>query len=357
MLTKFRSRITYANVTATRLMSVKPRQRPPYPKTPRLASAAVGATLLLVPSSSLAATTIGSDLSTPPDSGFFCIFPCSNGLTLSQDQLPGSTVRAPEAGVVVRWRVRGGSGELGFRVLDEGANDDVATGAGTDTETLPGAPPGDPAVRTFDARLPIGAGDRIGVDHADNASVGARSTTAGATVDQWNPRLPDGTTRTAEGPDTNAELLLNADIEPDQDRDGLGDETQDPYPHLAGDPQPGACANTHVGGTPGPDVLTGTPFGDVIRGQAGNDAISGLAGADCLFGEAGNDRLSGGSSRDRLSGGSGRDRLSGGSGNDRLSGGSGNDVLRPGPGRDRVSCGRGRDKVRGAGRRDRLSGC
>jgi Ca2+-binding RTX toxin-like protein len=232
-----------------------------------------------------------------------------------------------------------------------------------------------PAIATFDTRLPVRSGDNVGIDLLGSATVGARPN-GGAAEAVWVPPLADGQTRSPNFVNNDVENLFNADLEPDADRDGHGDETQD---RCSKDPSTqglcrGPCANDRRG-TPGPDILPGTTAGDRILGLSGNDIINGFAGDDCLQGDAGNDRLGGASGRDRLSGGFGRDRLSGGRGNDRLSGGPSADRMTGGPGRnrlsggagndvlnsknrrrERVSCGPGRDRIR-ADRTDRLSGC
>jgi hypothetical protein len=333
-------------------------------RTAALSVAAAVVALLAVPASGHGAITIGSDMGPPAGSGGCLSSPC----TWATDTVPGRTFRSPMDGVVVRWRVKGARGELRLRVLRPPKPDDgnTATGAGSSEIRTPSST----AEEAFDTRLPIQAGDRIALDQLEPSVLSSPSPAVGtrtdpsATRDRWVPPLADGETRTADVPDESNEVVYNADIEPDQDRDGLGDETQDPFPQLAGTPRPGRCANTILGGSDGRDAISGTPFGDTIRGQGGDDVLLGLAGADCLFGSSGddrvnggaaNDRLSGASGDDRLTGSSGRDNLSGGTGSDRLSGGSGNDVLSGGGGRDRISCGRGRDRVRGRG--DRLIGC
>jgi hypothetical protein len=53
--------------------------------------------------------------------------------------------------------------------------------------------------------------------------------TGTGTYDTWTPPLGNGETR-APANNSDTELLLNADIEPDADTDGFGDETQDQCP-------------------------------------------------------------------------------------------------------------------------------
>jgi hypothetical protein len=105
---------------------------------------------------------------------------------------------------------------------DSGARASVATGP---TET-----PATNAISTFDVRFPIQTGDALGIDCCDGSAYFFTPST-GVAPWLWNPRLVDG-----EEPrpgllfPSDYELLINADIEPDEDGDGFGDETQDQCP-------------------------------------------------------------------------------------------------------------------------------
>jgi Ca2+-binding RTX toxin-like protein len=340
----------------------------------RVALGVALSTALVVPSAASAAVTIGSDLANPGQpSG------CNEDCSVVQFALPGRATAAPSNGVVVRWRVRDSSGSMKLRVVRPAAGGQ-GTGAGTSATVT--VTPG--AVATFDTRLPITAGDNIGVELLGQAILGVRDV-GGAREAVWLPPLQDGQTRSPDEVNDNVENLYNADIEPDADGDGFGDETQDLCPKQAGTQGlcRGPCANAKLG-TSGRDTLVGTAAGDRIVGLGGNDVLSGLAGKDCLQGNAGNDTLTGGAGSDALGGGAGRDglnggpaadRLAGGAGADRLAGGAGADRLAGGPGRNTLSggpgndvlnaangrrelvrCGPGRDRVR-ADRADRLKGC
>ena len=90
------------------------------------------------------------------------------------------------------------------------------------------------ALQVFPTRLPIRTGDHIGLDQGNGSSLDAsiRRVVTGATYPNFNPRLPDsGAFTPFVGPSgVDAELVLNADIEADADKDGFGDETQDQCP-------------------------------------------------------------------------------------------------------------------------------
>jgi Ca2+-binding RTX toxin-like protein len=128
---------------------------------------------------------------------------------------------------------------------------------------------------------------------------------------------------------------IAAKVEPDSDRDGFGDETQDQCPTNATVqgpcPLPPAPPPTCRGkpatvvGTSGNDVRKGTSGKDVIVGLGGNDKLSGLAGNDLICGRAGKDTLNGGKGNDKLYGNAGKDTLNGGPGKDKLKGGRGRD--------------------------------
>ncbi len=111
------------------------------------------------------------------------------------------------------------------------------TGVATGTAVTP------PVNQTssFDTRLPIKAGQYFAVDQA-GTTIYFRNMSTGSSIQFWATPLAN------EGPAmsgvTNAsiEMLVNADIEPDADLDGYGDETQDLCPTDA--TTQGACPDT-----------------------------------------------------------------------------------------------------------------
>jgi Ca2+-binding RTX toxin-like protein len=145
---------------------------------------------------------------------------------------------------------------------------------------------------------------------------------------------PKGSTQTTTTTLFGTRILVAANVEPDSDRDGFGDETQDQCPTNASIqgpcPQPAApptCKGrpATIVGTSGNDVRKGTSGKDVIVGLGGNDRLSGLAGNDLICGRAGKDTLKGGKGNDKLYGKAGKDTLKGGPGKDKLEGGPGKD--------------------------------
>jgi hypothetical protein len=159
-----------------------------------------------------------------------------------------------------------------------------------------------------------------------------------------------------------SQMSISAVLEPDCDKDGLGDETQD-TDTASCRTAAGAAALTCRGaqatiiGTSGNDVRSGTPARDVMVGLAGNDTFSGLGGNDLICGAAGNDRLNGGKGKDTLSGQKGNDKLKGGPGADKVSGKKGKDTLKGAGGNDKLKGGGGRDTCIGGKANDSASKC
>ena len=306
-----------------------------------LAGIVVGAAL--VPASAGAVVTIGADLSaTPGPQGFNCAtfgsFPC----TVVNDEGRG----APFDGVVVRFRIRSLSAEpITFRLVSR-PNPDRAfyAGAGTGpTRFLAGTG----AVETFSAQLPVSKGDLVGVDDPAAPAVRAVSCSVPGRTIAFAPPLIDGGGASADAGSSSCRLLVNADIETDFDRDGLGDETQDPSVVVP------PCGYLQVG-TDRPDEIDGFAIGDRMLGLGGRDRLRGFAGRDCLSGGPAPDNLYGGAGPDRLGGGPGPDELSGGTGNDKLDGGAKHDVIRGGPGKDRLRAGGLTDSLIGGTGNDTL---
>jgi hypothetical protein len=172
--------------------------------------------------------------------------------------LPGVELTSPSDGVIVRWRVRRGEGpgvlgadKVSLRVLKSTATLNRYTAAGTSSahEVPNSTEEPDGKIWVFPTQLPIKAGETIGL--GTTAGEFPYSSKIGASfLERINP-LADGKTATFdEGFVTDKFIDLNADVEPDCDSDGLGDETQDssipqtaacgfvPPPPVAGPPPP-----------------------------------------------------------------------------------------------------------------------
>jgi hypothetical protein len=317
----------------------------------------LAATLALaVPASASGAVTIGSNLAGAANFLFGC---GNNTCTVTQrDLLVSATASgglvAPSDGVVVRWRIKvgpNGTTPVALRIIRRPEPvSEASTGGGTGPTVTPPAN----QTSTYDVQLPIFAGNSVGIDCCATPAGGSNvfSSSSGATLVGWDPALVDNAP--ARSPNVSPaafndlQLLVNADIEPDCDNDGLGDETQDPNisscappppgttPPPIGIPPPGSppgtppvtCRglNATIVGTEGSDVRTASQGQDVIAGLGGNDTLSGLGGKDVICGGRGKDTLRGGKGKDTLLGQKGKDTLRGGGGKDVCKGGKGNDT-------------------------------
>jgi hypothetical protein len=195
--------------------------------------------LALAPAAASAKTTLGPDpLPVPNGSATFgscCV------ATYVITQHPGATLAAPTAGVVTRWRVHeplNQSGVMKPRVL-RAAGGASYTGVATGAEVPVGT---SHTVKTYATRLPIGAGELFGVD----ANTGPTVAVTGAAFRLGFPAIADGATASLTGAPNNFALAVNADVEPDADGDGFGDETQDlgPATATAPDTELGRIAST-----------------------------------------------------------------------------------------------------------------
>jgi hypothetical protein len=131
--------------------------------------------------------------------------------------------------------------------------------------------------RTYPTRLPIKRGDFLGID----VPIGGEIVTAfgrldaqvmwtgvpGSELRSFDPRLRDGEARYPGqavncfdgGSGADLELLVNADIEPDADNDGFGDETQDECPQDASRQAPPCGVTAPAPDPPPPPAPTSAP--------------------------------------------------------------------------------------------------
>jgi hypothetical protein len=187
------------------------------------AAIAVGA--FAAPAAS-AATTIGDS----------CIGNTQEGVkTLVQLSQAGSTPQgAPEAGVITKWGVSvipypGGISEK-LKVLRPAAGKNTFTVVSESTiQPVAGG------VNTFDTRLPIQAGDRIGVVSPSVGTIYCNKEGGSAPTDVMGTVVGDSVVNStvAFGEEIEAQAAVTATIEKDADGDGFGDETQDKCPQNA----------------------------------------------------------------------------------------------------------------------------
>ncbi len=179
-------------------------------KTKRLGLVAIiaSALALFAAGSAQASTvTIGSVL--PPDSS-----PTAFGQveTLFNTALPekGANLVSPVSGAIVRWRVQGAEGgPFYLRVLRPNGS-----GAYAAVGTSGGATPSGTGVQTFNANLPIHAGDLIGVDPTkDTDTIGVVSV-PGASYGFIFPPPFEGSTTAPSGTVSGQEIGLSAEVQP-----------------------------------------------------------------------------------------------------------------------------------------------
>lgn len=183
-----------------------------------------------------AAVVSGSNLSQAPNNATCSAVISPSACTLTVAGLPEASrapggVRAGISGVIVGWKIRVSApvvAAIRLRVVRG------TTGAGTGpSEAFPVIA----GIHSFPARLPVQAGDEIGLDAEVSPPYALpviRSDAPGASFSLWSPPLADGDDRDPTSPGVaDAELLMNVTIEPDPDGDGYGNETQDPCPTAA----------------------------------------------------------------------------------------------------------------------------
>ncbi len=186
-----------------------------------------------------AATLVGSNLANPANMGT-CGFgfmalerPCTVAQESQSTDLAPGGLTVPFDGVIVGWRMKTGTTNDGVTEIKAGlrlfhGDKRLASGG------LFQFPLNEPGIHSYLARLPVKAGDRIGLDSYTTTNtvdggdlpVSYSGPSAGS-IDIYG-------SATGEAPpgnkDPEHELLLQAEVEPDADHDGFGDETQDGCP-------------------------------------------------------------------------------------------------------------------------------
>jgi hypothetical protein len=195
--------------------------------------------LLALPAASDAATSFGSRLNHDPANSGECKdlpTPCTLASYIHPSDPNGDPYAggAPVDGVITKFRIRAygidAPANVTFRLARVNRqNDDVAlaTAAGTGpSATVPVYNPGeDTPVTEVPGSLRVKKGDYLAID---GTNVAATYNSSGDKYTyRYDPPLVDGQGPRASNEAT-GELLVQAVIEPDVDKDGLGDETQDP---------------------------------------------------------------------------------------------------------------------------------
>lgn len=219
----------------------------------------------LAPLPAGAAVTLGPDVTIPPPSGGLHLgaIGCQAGqyspclYVNMRSTNPAVIVAAPFDGVIVKWRSRAGcctdpqtqTKTMTLVTVKQGVQDGnfgyvFATPVlqGTAFDLAPGNQIlGYPATE-FPARLPIKTGERIGIRADHPFAMGVDDTITGVV----SSSIANGTVYGGEpyGQTWGVPMMMSADVEPDADGDGYGDESQDCAP---ADP-----ATHDAGCSPGP---------------------------------------------------------------------------------------------------------
>jgi len=189
-----------------------------------------------------AAETIGSKLKGGLSySGYCSTGPFGlvhDGLAASR-QMPGG-LTADQYGVITRWRIETGDFapeyHLPIQLRTYTRNGADSYTGGSQSAVVQLDPPAGLDTVEMPTRIPIQAGQTIGIDIPNESGLNKCLATdtdascAGAS-DLLGPPLPPGMMGSAT--QANSCVYLNADREPDVDRDGYGDESQDSCPSIA----------------------------------------------------------------------------------------------------------------------------
>jgi hypothetical protein len=210
-----------------------------------IVSAAAVTAALLTAGAAEAAITIGSklegaiDIYVCPEGGVAATHSCgvTQGAANPEYAAVGGLV-APRSGIVVRWRLVTGVAPPGTKSISLRLRPLLGNTGGTAESSFVPLPLDQPGLHVFPARIPIATGERLSLDSLITNKEGE---TAGLPIvhyatdagfpETWDPALKQGETRDPVNfPTSSYQLMFNADIEPDADHDGFGDETQDGCP-------------------------------------------------------------------------------------------------------------------------------
>ena len=172
-----------------------------------------------------AAVTIGSDLAPAPAYSL-----CSSPCLAMQTTAPELQLTAPFNAVIVSWQVRainsGSRVTVGLRLLrpvGDGAFQVLPTGSSANFPTAT-----DMTLTTRPTRpVRVQQGDQIGLSVSGSDDFYFVAFQTGNSWAEWSPPLDDGATAPPPPAIASREPLFNAQLEPDVDCDGRGDETGD----------------------------------------------------------------------------------------------------------------------------------
>ena len=188
------------------------------------------AALLALPAAGNASQSFGSQLKNSPAPGPACVETTPGPCTIVSYINPNAdgdpvTSPAPADGVIVKLRIKSAGPEtVTFRLATVNKQGDVvlAQGAGVGpTLNLQGTS----EIEEFAARVPVAQGQHLALDSPSTKMVYNQGGDESAYL--YAPTLAEGQGPRAPSAEGVGELLVQAVMEPDADRDGFGDETQD----------------------------------------------------------------------------------------------------------------------------------
>lgn len=188
------------------------------------------ATLLIAtPSAAVAATILGS----PGAPGGSCAGPGTQVEAIQIQRANGAKDAAPAPGVITSWTYDQGAGEsvVTLRTYRPTATPNQYAVLAED-----GAPrtlAANSGAHTFPTRMPVNAGDTIGLRVTSGNCLSTTSSTDDKLLIKAGSPTPVGGTVTFPATSSAVTTFVTAVLEPDADHDGYGDETQDRCPQLA----------------------------------------------------------------------------------------------------------------------------
>jgi IPT/TIG domain len=185
-------------------------------RTPTVMALSLALTLGVVSVAGAAVVTVGSPLG--PSAGSVSN---ASGQTVTLlprvATFPGASVTSPVNGIILRWRVEGATGgPYALRVLQAGASPSytaVRSGPVQPLDEATVTKVGGVQVQTFNAALPISAGQTPAVDLANGSGIIVR-TSAGANYGFLLPALADGQSGPLTGSFPGNEIIFNVDVQP-----------------------------------------------------------------------------------------------------------------------------------------------
>jgi hypothetical protein len=221
--------------------------------------------------------TFGSALTLGPDDAGL---PSTSPVQALQRSAEGTVPTVKRAGVLVRWRVRArpGTGDMVLQLL--APVNDAATVFSVVAESRP-VHVTDTGVVTVPASLRVYPGARLAVRTTPNGAdsgLGAVAAVAGDELSTGQPPVEKGGLWTPSGSPSAGRLLVQADVEPDDDGDGLGDISQDSADLVLKGAAAGTFTHIYALSNRGP----GAAYDVVVRIDGGSPGTVGIySGVTC----------------------------------------------------------------------------